>query len=193
VTTAKRRAHLASALALVVGGWLASCHRELRFDDLSTCAQDEDCGLPSLHCNAGRCVECVLDAHCPKATAPRCDPLPGRCVECGLTSDCTGGRVCKSGRCWQPCSAGCPASASRCDDGACVQCDDGLGCGAANGTPICVGHACGACASDADCGGATPACDPVSRACVQCQRNANCVAAAAPICDVGAGRCVALP
>src|SRR5450432_1679433 len=34
-----------------------------------TCAHDQDCGLPSLHCNVSsmRCVECLSDSECPAA------------------------------------------------------------------------------------------------------------------------------
>ncbi|MDB4983097.1 MAG: hypothetical protein JWM82_3849 [Myxococcales bacterium] len=180
------RAGLVAALAIV------GCHGNIRFDDLTVCAQDPDCILPSLHCDSGTCVACTSDAHCTTAALPRCDLALHRCVECGLTSDCAGGGICKTGHCASPCSAGCPASAPRCDDGACVQCDDGKGCSASSVGPFCVSHMCAVCGADKDCGGATPRCDAVAHRCVQCQLNNDCTSKA-PLCDLATGNCVPPP
>jgi Cys-rich repeat protein len=180
------------AAAILVGAAaLASCHGDIRFGDLATCTADADCLLPSLHCNAGRCVQCAKDTHCGPG-APRCDTTQFRCVACVMSSDCAGGYVCKTGLCAPPCTGGCPMS-SRCDDGACVQCDDGLGCASSPAGPYCVGHACASCRDDSDCGGATPRCDGVARRCVQCEAHTDCTAAATPLCDIARGTCVALP
>lgn len=175
--------------ALVAAAALVACHADLRFDDLGKCAADVDCGLSSLHCTGGQCVACTSDAHCTAPGRPRCDLALHRCIECGVTGDCTGGAVCKTGHCAPPCSAGCPAATPICDDGVCVQCDEGKGCAA--GT-LCLAHACVTCGDDSDCGGATPRCEPVVHQCVQCQGNADCPSDT-PLCDLALGRCAALP
>jgi hypothetical protein len=182
---------LAAALGLAALA-AASCHGDLRFDELAACTQDPDCVLPSMHCNAGQCVACTTDAHCKAPGFPRCDLALHRCVECGVSADCGGGGTCRTGHCATPCTAGCPASAPICDDLVCAQCDDGRGCGGSAAGPVCFQHLCGACKDDTTCGGATPRCDPVTHDCVQCQANADC-GSARPLCDVSVGTCVALP
>jgi hypothetical protein len=186
-------AFLLAAAALVA----LSCREQIRFDDLAAapCQTDPDCLLPSMHCNSGTCVACTTDAHCTAPGFPRCDLALHRCVECGVTADCGTGRVCHTGHCATPCTAGvttCPTSAPICDDMMCAQCDDGKGCAGSPAGPVCVGHFCGTCANDTACGGATPRCDPVTHDCVECQGNTDCPAAR-PLCDVGVGGCVALP
>jgi hypothetical protein len=186
-----RRAWPAAAAMLAVAVALAACHVDIRFSDLTPCAADGDCLLPSLHCSSGQCVQCVNDAHCGPG-APRCDTMIHRCVACIATTDCVGGDVCKTGLCAHPCTtaAGCPVNASRCDDGACVQCDDGLGCAGSPAGPYCVTHSCASCRTDADCSGATPRCDAVAHRCVQCAVAGDCPATA-PLCDIARGTCAA--
>ena len=185
------RARRAAVALLAAATALVACHGDIRFAELTTCTADGDCLLPSLHCNAGQCVQCTSDAHCGPG-APRCDTMMHRCVACILTTDCVGGYLCKTGLCAPPCAGGCPANASRCDDGACVQCDDGLGCANSPSGPYCVGHSCVTCRNDADCGGATPRCDAVAHRCVQCALNTDCPAAA-PLCDLARGTCTTVP
>ena len=187
-----RRAGLLVACSVVA---LVACHANIRFDDLTICTQDVDCILPALHCDSGTCVACTSDAHCTAPGFTRCDPARNRCVECNLTSDCTGGAVCKSNHCATSCTAssGCPTAAPRCDDGACVQCDDnGAACSGSTVGPFCVAHTCSACAADQDCGATFPRCDAVVHRCVQCQLNSDCPATK-PLCDIAAGTCVAVP
>ena len=183
---------LADALTVVflsIGLCSLSCHSEIRFDDL-VCAQDADCPLSSLHCLAGACVACYEDQHCTRVGFPRCDVALHRCVPCGVASDCAANQTCRSERCVTLCTGGCPASAPRCDDSVCGQCDtdDGVLCTSANATH-CYQHSCVACLADDDCGGATPRCDMVTKSCVQCQANADC-SSSTPFCDLGAGLCV---
>jgi hypothetical protein len=196
VSAARARSIAAGALFAFAAVALGSCHEDLVFDELSTCATDPDCLLPSLHCNPtdGQCVACVNDTHCTAPGFPRCDTAIHRCVECGLTSDCALGAVCRSGRCAIPCTTStvCPAAANRCDDGYCVQCDDGVGCAGSPAGPICAGHTCVECKDDTTCGGAKPRCDPVTQDCVECQKNADCPAAR-PLCNVSIGACAAIP
>jgi hypothetical protein len=182
------RARQAVLLAALVAG---GCHGDLRFIELTTCAGDQDCLLPSLHCSAGRCVACTSDAHCASPT-PRCDLAIHRCIECGVTSDCAGDAVCKTGHCEVQCPAACPAATPICDDEACVECDQASDCAASPKGPLCVRHVCSACLADADCGGASPRCDPVTQQCVACQQNDDCPAAT-PLCDPVRGRCLAVP
>jgi hypothetical protein len=184
---------LAAAAAATVA--LGSCHADLVFDELATCTSDPDCLLSSLHCDGhGQCVACTNDTHCKAPGFPRCDTALGRCVECGLISDCAGGETCRAGRCELPCttSATCPASAPRCDDGFCIQCDDGVGCAGSPAGPVCADHTCVECRDDTTCSGATPRCDPVTRQCVACQKNADCPAAR-PLCDLAVGACAPIP
>ena len=134
-------AFLLAAAALVA----LSCREQIRFDDLAAapCQTDPDCLLPSMHCNSGTCVACTTDAHCTAPGFPRCDLALHRCVECGVTADCGTGRVCHTGHCATPCTAGvttCPTSAPICDDMMCAQCDDGKGCAGSPAGPVCVGH-----------------------------------------------------
>jgi hypothetical protein len=185
-------ASLAPVVLALLGLAAASCHGDIRFDELSTCTTDPDCILPSMHCNGGQCVACTTDAHCTAPGFPRCDLALHRCVECGVATDCGSTGVCRAGRCATPCTAGCPASSPICDDAVCSQCDDGRGCAGSAAGPICFEHVCGACSTDANCGGATPRCDPVTRDCVQCGTNADCTSAR-PLCDVAVGTCAALP
>jgi Cys-rich repeat protein len=184
-----RRAAVGAILAAATV--LAACHGDIRFAELTTCAADGDCLLASLHCASSRCVQCTSDAHCGPG-APRCDTTLNRCVGCLTTADCVGGDICKSGLCAPPCSGGCPANASKCDDGACVQCDDGLGCAGSPAGPYCVSHACATCRTDADCGAGTPRCDGVAHRCVQCELATDCPAAT-PLCDIARGTCVGVP
>lgn len=180
----------AGALAALLVG---ACRVDLRFDD-SGCGVDADCRLSSLHCLANVCVACVSDAHCTTPGLLRCDTANHRCVECGLAGDCSAGKICKSNRCVVPCTstATCSTTAPICDDGSCLECDDGVGCKASPVGPTCLGHFCVQCATDAQCSGAAPRCDVVTHKCVACAANVDCPAAT-PLCDVGVGRCVAVP
>lgn len=195
-TDGSRRAALLFVLSLAgsIVGIVVGCHGDLRFNELSGCIQDRDCLLASLHCSSGRCVACTSDAHCASPT-PRCDVAIHRCVECGVMNDCPDGTVCRTGHCEVSCASSptaCPAATPMCDDGACVQCDEGVGCANAVLGPLCIDHVCSACTKDADCGSSTPRCDPVAHQCVVCQDNADCPAAT-PLCDPVPGRCLALP
>jgi hypothetical protein len=195
VSVSGARAFVLAGVVWLAGGLaVVSCHGEIRFDELATCAQDLDCILPSLHCNAGQCVACVIDAHCTAPGFSRCDSALHRCVECGVASDCPNGGVCRAGHCATPCAAAaaCPASAPICDDAACGQCDDGVGCTGSPAGPICFAHLCGECKDDTACSAPMPRCDPVTHDCVQCRQNADC-ASPRPLCDVTIGTCVALP
>jgi len=193
VTASQLRGRIArstAALSLAVALAASACHGELRFDDLG-CAQDAGCPLSSLHCLAGACVACYEDQHCTQAGFPRCDMALHRCVACGAASDCAASQTCKSERCVTLCSAGCPASAPRCDDSVCGECDtdDGALCPSATASH-CYQHSCVACLVDGDCGGATPRCDAVTKSCVQCQTDPDCPSGA-PFCDLTNGTCVA--
>ena len=195
--TARRRAVVLLSFGAALGLAAPSCREELRFDELSACAQDSDCLLASMHCSTiGQCVQCLTDANCTAPGFPRCDMVLNRCFQCGTDQDCGAGGLCRSRRCVIACTVGsttaCPASAPKCDDGFCTQCDDGVGCGGSAAGPFCLDHFCGTCRGDTDCSGTTPRCDPVTHACVQCQSNADC-SSARPLCDVGAGRCAAVP
>lgn len=88
------------------------------------CATDEQCGDPSLECNAGVCEEipgyCTGTADCPgnqKCRNNQCGP------ECMGDDECEAGQVCEGGSCVQApeCStdADCE-SGEMCQDGQCV-------------------------------------------------------------------------
>lgn len=171
---------------------LWSCHQEIVFDDRGTCVADPDCLLSSLHCSDGRCVACLSDAHCANPSRPRCDLALLRCVECGLSADCPLGGACRKGHCALACGAGCPPSSPTCEDGACVQCDDGAGCAGAVGGGVCIDNLCSGCARDADCAKPTGRCDPVRHQCVECQQHLDCPSSR-PLCDPDSVACVALP
>src|SRR5262249_42886207 len=91
----------------------------------SVCVYNSDCTSvgAGLVCRSGRCVEeCKADVDCPAGAS--CDPGTHRCIapvpprpeagtgsrtdagaspECVYNSDCTGGLVCRSGRCVEEC------------------------------------------------------------------------------------------
>lgn len=177
-----------AAATLVV--W--SCHQEIVFDDLATCASDRECVLPSLHCSDSRCVACLDDAHCTNPLRPRCDLALLHCVECGVAADCPVDAACRRGHCAVACGTGCPSSAPKCEDGLCVECDDGAGCVGSPAGAVCVDNVCAGCATAADCRGAARVCDPVRHQCVECQQHTDCPIAR-PLCDPDSAVCVATP
>ncbi|MBX3185779.1 MAG: hypothetical protein KF819_02140 [Labilithrix sp.] len=111
------------------------------------------------------CVECAVDADCPRS-AGRC--LQGACVACRGNSDCAAPSACWSvdDACHPPCGG--------------VACPAGFSCDAASG-------ACVGCVADADC--ASGVCSKALRRCVECESDGAC-AAAVPRCHAGQGRCV---
>jgi peptidoglycan-associated lipoprotein len=88
------------------------------------CATDEQCGDPSLECNAGVCEQipgyCTSTADCPgnqKCRDNQCGP------ECMADEDCEAGQVCEGGSCVQApeCSADADCgSGEACQNGECV-------------------------------------------------------------------------
>jgi hypothetical protein len=145
----------------------------------AVCAQDTDCPLSELHCEAqsGECFACVLDTHCPEAT-PRCDRLQ-RCVECLGDDDCAAEFTCDvvSRQCQQRCDSrdDCGPEAHDCDTerGACVHCDNDREC-QDTPRPYCAtgGAGCVACRRAADCAGGY--CDEVTGSCVECRDTRDC-------------------
>jgi hypothetical protein len=109
--------------------------------------------------NAGRCVQCVVNADCRTGV---CDTATNRCVGCASDADCGGASpVCDlATRMCRPCdparAADCRAPTPACattgrDAGRCVQCTG---------------------ANTSACMGATPACDTDSNRCVACAAGA---------------------
>lgn len=65
----------------------------------AACLEDEDCG-PNRRCDVtvGRCVGCLVDAHCGGAT-PRCEQSTGLCRACVVNADCASTDSCFQGAC----------------------------------------------------------------------------------------------
>jgi Cys-rich repeat protein len=190
-----RARRLAVGLVLAVALSAAGCRVTLHFaandggaPPAAACADDQDCPLPSLHCEAasGNCYQCVSDTDCSKVSGhPRCDTSKHICVQCGLTADCPAGLRCAGETCVQGCSSNsdCATIAgTSCDDddGICAQCDEGRGCSGA--TPYCaVNHQCVACVSNGQCAGPTPICNTTAGRCVACLTSGDCGSGA--VCD----------
>jgi hypothetical protein len=142
------------------------------------CSRDQDCPLPSLHCDAtsGQCLACVSDGDCASTGGRlRCDPALHACVQCVGDLDCPAPGKCirATQSCVKTCSANADCTATGagiwCDDGLCVQCDDDFHC---NSPPL---HYC----------------DPDKNQCVGCFSDAQCSSdAAAPHCSRAIGACV---
>lgn len=123
------------------------------------CAEDADCGDPSLECNAGVC-----------------DPIPGYCAS---VDDCPGNQKCRDNRCGPECTDDneC-ADGQKCSGGNCVaaaECTSNADCG--DGM-ACEGGKCVAASSDCSTepvyfGYDSSVLDDSARN--QLQRNADCI------------------
>jgi len=188
---------LGLGVVLMVG---LGCRVTLRFSGFdsgtlatSGCTTDQDCPLPSLHCDppSGECFPCVSDGNCSQASGrPRCDTSVHICVQCGVVCDCPTGWSCKSMRCVQTCQteANCSAGGTFCEDGICAQCNDDHACPVSN-VPYCASetHQCVACLSDQQCTRDAPRCNPTTGGCVACLTRIDCPAGDA--CDPGDWTC----
>jgi hypothetical protein len=151
------------------------------------CESDQDCPLPSLHCDqsSGQCFACVRDSDCAgDGGLPRCDTIWHVCVQCGVQGDCGPGNwMCQADTCLKVCTTGtdCP-SGMFCDDGMCEQCDGNRDC-TSTSAPYCnqVTQQCVACVSDAQCADPTRHCDRATGRCVACLTGGDCQAGL--ICD----------
>jgi hypothetical protein len=190
---------------------LVTCNGKVAFDP-NGCDRDDECQLPSLHCDAdtGSCVACMTDAHCAadvdagSLQLATCDPSLHRCVECATDVDCASGKLCRGHRCVTACrnEGGDPAcagsSASHCEAqlGYCIECeDDNRACAAGSLVGTLCNHQigrCVACISDANCGGTNPHCDPIQGRCVVCLTSADC-GSDRPLCDPTTLDCTTRP
>ena len=151
-----------------------------------TCTHDQDCGLPSLHCNVSsmRCVECTSDSQCP-AARPACSAATGVCSACSVTVDCAAGQQCdlQTNKCLVLCAvdADCNDVRSSCNrSGTCQVCDDEDDCSGAHCQRS--AGACVQCLDESHCHGVTPHCAQALGLCVACKDSADC-ARGAPFCD----------
>jgi len=181
---------LSLLVLLAVAAPLAGCRTTLTFDAPdagSGCSDDQDCPLPSLHCErvSGLCLACLSNTDCTSAGRPRCDVALHICVQCGAPADCpTAGSICDATT--RSCVRGCAtatdcSTGTFCDDGICSQCDDDRHCTTAPRLwcdPAT--RQCTSCVTDAQC--ASPArCDRTSGKCVACLTMADCAGGTA--CD----------
>lgn len=126
------------------------------------CTYASDCAAGQI-CAAGHCrCECRTSADC--AAGSVCDGCgcqpdlpdgapPGYGTECTLPSDCTGGLVCRLGKCAYQCNvtSDCSVAGSCCVTHRCIvgpACNDG---GAEAGPPDAAPDGCTACISNSDC------------------------------------------
>lgn len=154
------------------------------------CARDQDCPLPSLHCDpsSGQCLACVSDGNCAStAGRPRCDPALNVCVQCVGDLDCPAPGKCirATQSCVKTCTASsdCGSGTIYCDDGLCAQCDDDFHCTGAHSYCDRAKDQCVGCFSDTQCAGdaAAPHCNRTIGACVGCLTGSDCPAGMA--CD----------
>jgi hypothetical protein len=197
---------LASVAALLACLSAGSCSGRVQFDP-NGCDRDDECPVPTLHCDlgSGTCVTCTADDHCAVLGLgyDHCDPTLHRCVECGGDSDCGTAEACHGHRCVKLCQGEgndwmCDALAPHCeaDLGFCIACEENNNsCALASSSgPICnrwVGR-CVSCLSDANCGGTNPRCDNITGRCVECLGAGDC-GSAMPICDPTTQGCIAYP
>ena len=106
---------LAAALAVVLGGALASCGDKTQKP--GSCKADKDCKAGQV-CFENQCVECATDAQCP--TGKKCSA--NACVaaaECTKDDQCPPGKVCQAGKC-KACAADSECGVGGlCEAGAC--------------------------------------------------------------------------
>ena len=192
-------------LALLSTLGVDACRSNVTFDEKG-CDTDDECPLPSLHCDkaTASCVPCMSDTHCLALGTglSRCDLNANRCIECVGDADCGAGRICRFKKCVTPCSREdmsgvCPIATPHCEEdiGFCIRCeDDHLQCTTADAPgPVCnfdIGR-CVACVKTSDCKAseATPMCDAYAGKCVQCLTSRDCPDTA-PVCDPSVSRCV---
>jgi hypothetical protein len=171
------------------------------------CTTDDGCASdpagPRCDIASGRCVACLLDAHCragcERCRARTCERVPGACcddADCPATHRCDArAHVCRGCEDDAACR-----SCERCDrpSGLCVRRDDACcedsDCVA--GCQRCRDDACvlaeGRCCASADCTATTrPRCDPAGAICAACRDDADCPACRT--CDAATGACVATP
>ena len=177
--------------------------RETDDDDAVTtiaCTYHSECGQSGQVCDtgAGRCVECLTNAHCSpgyycdathckeaaectesgKCDNSVCDTGGDYCVECLVDGDCGENEICRDNTCLNvvPCQ-----SSAECENGVCntalaicVQCLEDIDCGDGN---KCINNYCEpqiACEKDDDCKDSNMVCDVNAALCVVCLSDGNC-------------------
>ncbi|MGD8862829.1 MAG: hypothetical protein PVI30_22645, partial [Myxococcales bacterium] len=136
-----------------------------------------DSGGAGVCTTEGACVECVGDAQCNDAAAPRCDTTTGTCVPCLENGDCSTSMQCRV--------AYCDTGTKKCA----LAVDEGASCGALD---VCNADGdCVDCIADGDCGSsAAPHCDTSSYSCVECTSSSHCTTGSETRCDTGSNTCV---
>ena len=147
-----------------------------------------DCGAFLVCDEAMGCVECAIDAQCPRS-APVC--VLGECGGCRCDVEADPHCAAEAPACWPSdhacharCAApsDCPSTAPICDGatGQCWGCQSDEDC--REGVCSAATKTCVACRADADCRSHTPRCRGRTGTCEQCMANRDC-GLAAPICD----------
>ena len=156
-------------------------------------------GPPAMVCNvpAGACVNCIGDADCKGAGAPRCEVKSNTCVGCLSNDQCGAGQYCSSNACVAGCKANsdCGGGGAGADGGAggiqcdlpshtCVQCVDDTACGFGQ---VCAGNKCVAgCNPQHGCAGGQACC---GGACVAILSDARNCGGCGNACATGAACC----
>jgi hypothetical protein len=156
-------------------------------DNPATCSANAQCSALAPHCASGSCVACTVASDCPDSLG-HC--VAAQCVPCEADADC-GGRVCRSGRCGDPCSvpsdchrgkvAACTAS------GLCVECTGDADCTDGSRLHCSAVGACVACLTKADCADSQQLACALDGQCAECGFDGDC---ASGKCDTGQGHCL---
>ena len=167
------------SIALFVCAGITACGGDTEIDLLPKAASQE-AGVGGSSAGTGGSGGIACGAAC-GGEAPYCDSSSGRCVRCLVAAHCTPPKACDpSGNCADPCTGAgqeCTSGSKPvCDPGtgACVECITAQDC---HDEPICTQGRCGECRGNADCaakGPENPYCALATHQCRECLVNGDC-------------------
>lgn len=111
------------------------------------CGGDCPTDKPVCDESSDTCVECLVEQDCAGPTTTMCEATSNTCVECLMTAHCE------------------TAGAARCEDGACVECENNGDCTHIAGKGVCDGGTCVQCTVEDETPCAGKSCNPATNAC----------------------------